>query len=29
MGDLQTNNVEVIGVSFDSADSHKKFIATV
>lgn len=25
MGDLQTNNVEVIGVSFDSADSHKKF----
>lgn len=27
MGDLQTNNVEVIGVSFDSADSHKKFIA--
>jgi peroxiredoxin Q/BCP len=27
MGDLQTNNVEVIGVSYDSADSHKKFIA--
>jgi peroxiredoxin Q/BCP len=27
MGDLQTNNVEVIGVSFDSADSHRKFIA--
>ncbi len=26
MGDLRTNNVEVIGVSFDSADSHKKFI---
>jgi peroxiredoxin Q/BCP len=24
---LQTNNVEVIGVSFDSAESHKKFIA--
>ena len=27
MGELQTNNVEVIGVSFDSVDSHKKFIA--
>jgi peroxiredoxin Q/BCP len=27
MGDLQTNNVEVIGVSHDSVDSHKKFIA--
>jgi peroxiredoxin Q/BCP len=27
MGELKTNNVEVIGVSFDSADSHKKFIA--
>jgi peroxiredoxin Q/BCP len=27
MGDLQTNNVEVIGVSFDSAASHQKFIA--
>jgi len=26
MGDLQTNNVEVIGVSFDSAASHQKFI---
>jgi peroxiredoxin Q/BCP len=26
MGDLQTNNVEVVGVSYDSADSHKKFI---
>ncbi len=26
MGELQTNNVEVIGVSFDSAESHKKFI---
>ncbi len=26
MGELQTNNVTVIGVSFDSADSHKKFI---
>lgn len=26
MGDLQTNNVEVVGVSFDSAESHKKFI---
>jgi len=25
MGDLQTNNVEVVGVSFDSAESHKKF----
>jgi peroxiredoxin Q/BCP len=24
---LQTNNVEVIGVSFDSAESHQKFIA--
>ena len=28
MGDLQTNNVEVIGVSFDSVDSHKKFADT-
>ena len=28
MGDLQTNNVEVIGVSFDSVDSHKKFTDT-
>lgn len=27
LGDLQTNNVVVIGVSFDSAESHKKFIA--
>jgi peroxiredoxin Q/BCP len=27
LGGLQTNNVEVIGVSFDSAESHKKFIA--
>jgi peroxiredoxin Q/BCP len=27
MGDLQKDNVEVIGVSFDSAESHKKFIA--
>ena len=26
MGDLQTNNVTVIGVSFDSAASHKAFI---
>jgi peroxiredoxin Q/BCP len=25
LGDLQTNNVAVIGVSYDSADSHKKF----
>jgi len=27
MSGLQTNNVEVIGVSFDSAESHQKFIA--
>jgi peroxiredoxin Q/BCP len=27
MGELQTNNVAVIGVSFDPAESHKKFIA--
>src|ERR1035438_3536392 len=27
MGDLQKDNVEVIGVSFDSADSHKQFVA--
>jgi peroxiredoxin Q/BCP len=27
MGELKTNNVEVIGVSYDSAESHKKFIA--
>ena len=26
MGDLQKDNVEVIGVSFDSADSHKRFM---
>jgi thioredoxin-dependent peroxiredoxin len=26
MGDLKKDNVEVIGVSFDSADSHKRFI---
>lgn len=25
MGELKTNNVEVIGVSFDSVASHKKF----
>jgi len=25
MGDLQANNVEVVGVSHDSVDSHKKF----
>jgi peroxiredoxin Q/BCP len=25
MGELQTNNVAVVGVSHDSADSHKKF----
>jgi peroxiredoxin Q/BCP len=25
MGDLQADNVQVIGVSHDSADSHKKF----
>jgi len=25
IGELQTNNVEVVGVSFDSSDSHKKF----
>jgi peroxiredoxin Q/BCP len=25
MGDLQKDNVEVIGVSFDTADSHKSF----
>jgi thioredoxin-dependent peroxiredoxin len=25
LGELQTNNVEVIGVSFDSAESHKRF----
>jgi peroxiredoxin Q/BCP len=27
MGELQKDNVEVIGVSFDSAASHKEFIA--
>lgn len=27
MGDLQKDNVEVVGVSFDSAESHKQFIA--
>jgi len=27
MGDLSKENVEVIGVSFDSSESHKKFIA--
>ncbi|MGA2787087.1 MAG: peroxiredoxin [Verrucomicrobiota bacterium] len=27
MGELQKDNVEVIGVSFDSAASHQKFIA--
>src|SRR5208282_4365588 len=27
MGELQKDNVEVIGVSFDSAESHQKFIA--
>ena len=27
IGDLQKENVEVIGVSFDSPDSHQKFIS--
>ena len=27
IGDLQKENVEVIGVSFDSTDSHQKFIS--
>ena len=27
MGELQTNNVQIVGVSFDSEDSHQKFIA--
>jgi peroxiredoxin Q/BCP len=27
LGELQKDNVEVLGVSFDSAESHKKFIA--
>lgn len=26
MGEFQTNNVAVVGVSYDSSDSHKKFI---
>ncbi len=26
MGELQTNNVVVVGVSHDSVDSHKKFV---
>jgi peroxiredoxin Q/BCP len=26
IGDLQKDNVEVVGVSFDNAESHKKFI---
>lgn len=26
MGELETNNVAVVGVSYDSSDSHKKFI---
>src|ERR1035438_5273026 len=25
LGDLQTNNVEVVGISHDAVDSHKKF----
>jgi peroxiredoxin Q/BCP len=28
MGDLSKDNVEVIGVSFDSVESHQRFIAT-
>jgi peroxiredoxin Q/BCP len=28
IGDLQKANVEVVGVSFDNGESHKKFIAT-
>jgi peroxiredoxin Q/BCP len=28
MSELQKDNVEIIGVSFDSAESHQKFIAT-
>ncbi|MEY2409738.1 MAG: thioredoxin-dependent peroxiredoxin [Verrucomicrobiota bacterium] len=28
MEDLKKDNVEVVGVSFDSAESHQKFIAT-
>jgi peroxiredoxin Q/BCP len=27
MGEFQTNNVAVVGVSYDSADSHKKFVS--
>lgn len=27
MGELQTSNVQIVGVSFDSAESHQKFIA--
>src|SRR6476646_11781819 len=27
MADLKKDNVQVVGVSFDNADSHKKFIA--
>jgi thioredoxin-dependent peroxiredoxin len=27
MGDLKKDNVEVVGVSFDSSDSHQKFIS--
>ena len=27
MGELQKDNVEVVGVSFDSVESHQKFIA--
>jgi peroxiredoxin Q/BCP len=27
MGDLKKDNVEVVGVSFDSAESHQKFIS--
>ncbi|MGA2853781.1 MAG: peroxiredoxin [Verrucomicrobiota bacterium] len=27
MDDLQKNNVEIIGASFDSIESHKQFIA--
>src|SRR3954467_13404929 len=27
MADLEKDNVQVVGVSFDNADSHKKFIA--
>jgi len=27
MGDLQKDNVEIIGVSYDTAESHEKFVA--